>query len=39
MKGKSPKKEKKKTPGVFAERKRKNKQRRAQVIAALLGGK
>jgi hypothetical protein len=38
MKGKSkPKREQKKTPGIFAEKKRKNRDRRKRVIALLLG--
>ncbi len=39
MKGRYGKREPKKEPGVFRERKRKNKAKRSWVIAMMLGGK
>ena len=39
MKGKSPKKEKKKKSGEFREKKQKNKERRAKTLNYLLGSK
>lgn len=38
MKGRNPKREKKKKPGVFGEKKRHNKEWRKYTIALMLGG-